>query len=182
MAREKKKKWYSIVAPKLLNSVEVGETYAYDLGFMKDKSFEANLMSLTNDPRKQNVNVRLFVNEVKDDKVYTVFTGYNMSPSYVRRMSKRAKMKFDESFSCVTKDNVKIQIKILMMFRNKLRGKISSVLRQELDKYVCDFVKKNDFNKLSGIILSQGLQRELKNNLSKLYPLSGCVIRSFNKL
>ena len=33
MAKEKKKKWYSIIAPKLLNSIEVGETYAYDLGF-----------------------------------------------------------------------------------------------------------------------------------------------------
>ena len=40
MAKEKKKKWFSIIAPKLLNSVEIGETYAYDLNFIKNKSFE----------------------------------------------------------------------------------------------------------------------------------------------
>lgn len=182
MAKEKKRKWCAVIAPKLLNSAEVGETYVHDLNFMKDKSFEVNLMSLTNDPRRQNVKVMLRVNDIKDNKAYTDFRGYNISHSYVRRMSKRAKMKFDESFSCVTKDNVQINIKVLMMFKNKLRGKVSSVLRKELNRYVCDFVKNSDFDRLTGIILNQGLQKELKATLSKIYPLSACIIRGFNRL
>jgi len=181
MAKEKKKKWYSIIAPKLLNSIEVGETYAYDLGFINGKSFEVNLMGLTGDPKKQNVFVKLLVNEVKDDKVYTGFVGYSISPSYIRRVSKRAKIKFDESFVCISKDNVNVRIKVLVLFKNRLKSSVASLMRKEIRDYVSEVVKNNEFEKVVNLGLNQGLQKDIKSKINKVYPALSCMVREVSK-
>jgi|SRR3989344_2284178 len=180
MAKEKKKKWFSIIAPKLLNSVEIGETYAYDLDFIKNKSFEINLMSLSGDPKKQNTFVKLVVTEV-NDKIYTGFLGYNISPSYIRRVSKRAKIKFDESFVCVSKDNVNTRIKVLVLFKNRLKSSVASLIRKEIRDYVSDVVKTNEFEKIVNLALNQGLQKDIKSKINKIYPSISCMVREVSK-
>lgn len=181
MVKEKKKKWFSIIAPKLLNSAEIGETYAYDLDFIKNKSFEINLMGLTGDPKKQNTFVKLVVSEVKDDKIYTNFIGYNISPSYIRRVSKRAKIKFDESFVCVSKDNFNVRIKVIVLFKNRLKSSVASLIRKEIRDYVSEVVKNNEFEKVVNLALNQGLQKDIKSKINKIYPPISCMVREVSK-
>ena len=54
----KKKNWYQIVAPKIFNGAMLGETIVYDQNAMVGKTVTQNLMNLTNDSKRQNVNIK----------------------------------------------------------------------------------------------------------------------------
>ena len=49
----KKKKWYNLVAPKMFNSQQLGQTLASDDSQLKDRTTTLNLMTLTRDIKKQ---------------------------------------------------------------------------------------------------------------------------------
>src|SRR3989344_4660912 len=110
MAKEKKKKWFSIIAPKLLYSVEIGE-----------------------------------------------------------------------SFVCVSKDNVNTRIKVLVLFKNRLKSSVASLIRKEIRDYVSDVVKTNEFEKIVNLALNQGLQKDIKSKINKIYPSISCMVREVSK-
>ena len=179
--KRKKKIWVSILAPKQFNNIEIGETLCEEPKQLLGRNIDVNLMVLTNDPKKQNVFVKLLVNEVKDDKVYTGFVGYSISPSYIRRVSKRAKIKFDESFVCISKDNVNVRIKVLVLFKNRLKSSVASLMRKEIRDYVSEVVKNNEFEKIVNLGLNQGLQKDIKSKINKVYPALSCMVREVSR-
>ena len=80
MAKAKviKKEWYPILAPKIFQNAVLGETHVYEPGQMVGKSVTKNLMSLTNDVKRQNINIDFEVVNVQNNKAFTDITGYYM--------------------------------------------------------------------------------------------------------
>ncbi len=81
-----KKKWYSIIAPKLFREQKVGETLVGEPDKAIGKTVPVNLLDLTGDMRKQNIIVKLVVNSVSGDKAHTEVIGFQMMPSFIKRM------------------------------------------------------------------------------------------------
>jgi len=85
----KKKKWFSILAPKMFGGAIIGETIVYDVGLMKGKTITQNpsmLMNLPSDAARVNANVKFEVTGVQDDKATTSVIAYNMMPSTIKRL------------------------------------------------------------------------------------------------
>ena len=57
----KKKQWYQIVAPNQFDNVTLGETLVAEPKAMLGKTLTHNLMNLTNDTKKQNINIHFKV-------------------------------------------------------------------------------------------------------------------------
>jgi len=96
-------------------------------------------------------------------------------------LGKRAKIKFDESFVCVSKDNVNTRIKVLVLFKNRLKSSVASLIRKEIRDYVSDVVKTNEFEKIVNLALNQGLQKDIKSKINKIYPSISCMVREVSK-
>src|SRR3989338_9841714 len=98
IAKLKKKQWYPILAPKQFDNVVIGETLVAEPSAMIGKTLSHSLMNLTNDVRRQNVNIHFKIVEVEGDKAKTNITGYEIVPSSVKRFVRRNSEKMGTSF------------------------------------------------------------------------------------
>ena len=180
LLKKKKKKWYNILAGKEFNNALVGESYVDDINFLKGRILKVNLMSVSNDSKKQNMNVSFIVDGIKGDHASASLIGYEIVPSYIRRITKKAKTKIEDSFKGITSDKVKLVIKPMVLARNKINNSVASCVRKTTKEFIADFLSKNDYNSFAkAVIISGSLQKELRDKLNKVTPVIGCMIRVF---
>lgn len=180
--KKKKKKWYMILASNDFNNVEIGETLTFEAKNMIGKNVEANLSNLINDAKKQNVKIVFKIVNVDGDKLNTKFISYNLLPSYIRRVVRRDKLKIEDSFICLTKDNIKIRLKTLMITKDRTKHTILTKIRRETREVITEEIKKQNFLDVLKDIAMNKFQRSLKDHLKKIYPLGICDIKSFEVL
>jgi small subunit ribosomal protein S3Ae len=179
--KKKKKKAYLLYA-KEFDNVEIGETLASEDNLIIGRTIEVNLAQLTNDPKTQNIKIKFKIKEVKENKGYAELNSYFMLPTYIRRVVKTAREKLDDSFKLMTKDNINIVVKPLLLTKALTQSSILSHLRKKTREFFNDYCKKNDYKKFLDDLIMHNLQRELKEVLKKVYPLSVAEIRLMEKL
>ncbi|MBD3314011.1 hypothetical protein GF345_06215 [Candidatus Woesearchaeota archaeon] len=179
----KKKRWHKIIAPKMFNEQLLGETPALEPGMAKDRTVTVNLMHLTRDMKKQNINMTFEVSRVMGDTAYTSVKKFELIPSSIKRFVRRGRQRVDDSFLCLTADNKKVRVKPLIITRNNVTGSVSTALRKKAKEYLVVRIKKNPSDKLLQDTVNHRIQKDLKDILSKTYPLRTCEIRilSFEK-
>ena len=64
LVKVKKKRWCQIIGPKIFRDTILGETAVIDPNMLINRALTVNLMTLTNDIKKQNINVSFLINKV----------------------------------------------------------------------------------------------------------------------
>ena len=100
----KKKKWFEIIAPPMFQSKIIGESFAEFPKELMGRTITANMMTLQGNIKKQNIEVTLQVEEVKNDTAITVIKDFHLQKSSLRKQIRKKMSKMDESFACKTKD------------------------------------------------------------------------------
>jgi small subunit ribosomal protein S3Ae len=173
----KKKQWYNLMAPKQFGDVVIGETLVYEPHAMLGKTLSHNLMNLTNDIKKQNINVHFRVTNVEGDKAMTSIIGYQIIPSSVKRFVRRNSEKMDLSFACETADNVLIRVKPLVITKADVKGSIAAKVRNNIVLFLIRTLKTMKYDEIMDSIISHKLQSDMRAGLNKIYPLKVCEIR-----
>lgn len=174
MVAIKKKKWFTVLASKEFDEIEVGSLMAYDSKTLIGKNLKVNLASLTGDMKKHNAKITFKIKNVSDSRFSTEMTKYELINSYIRRLVKKGKNKIRDSFVCETKDNVKIRIKPFLVTRNKTKRSVQSALIKKTKEYLMEEVKKQNFSDVVLSFTTLRLQHSLRKVLNKVYPLSTC--------
>lgn len=177
--KEKRKRWYPILAPKLFNEELLGESLIYDANSLLDRIVNTNLMNITNEVKHQNMNVRFRINKVEDNKAFTELISYEMLPSSIKRLLRRDVDRIDESFICETKDNALVKVKPILITKVSTKGSKLKMLRKLLISTIANEIKRESLNEFIHSVLSRKLQNTVKANLQKIYPLRVCEIRYF---
>ena len=180
MAKAKigKKEWYQILAPKIFQNVVLGETHVYEPAQMVGKCLTKNLMSLTNDSKRQNININFKVVNVQNGKGLTDIVGYYMVQSSIKRLVRKNIEKISMSFSCKTADNKDLQVKPLLITRSSTTGSVATKIRKNAQDFLVKHIREISYDNLINDLVSHKLQTFLKKDLSKIYPLRICEIRS----
>ena len=173
----KKKKWHRILAPKIFNEQVIGETPSIEPDSIIGRTVNSNLMHLTRDMKKQNMNVVFEISRVMGDTAYTGVRRFELNPSSIKRFIRRGKERIDCSFVCTTADKKKARIKPLLVTINNVRGSVSTELRDKTRKYLIERIKNTKSDILVQEIMHNKLQKELRDSLKKIYPLKICDIR-----
>ena len=173
-----KKEWRPILAPKIFQSAVLGETHVYDPEQMIGKGVTANLMSLTSDVKRQNVNIHFEVFDVQDGKAITNVVGYYMVQSSIKRLIRRNIEKISMSFPCKTSDNKTIQLKPLLITRSSTTGSVATRMRRNAQDLLVKHISSISYDNLINDLVTHKLQNSLKKTLSKIYPLRMCEIGS----
>jgi ribosomal protein S3AE len=173
-----KKEWYPIIGPKIFQNAVLGETYVYDANKILGKELRTNLMTLTNDSKRQNINIDFKVIQVENGKAFTSIIGYNMAPSSMRRLVRRNIEKIMMSFICKTSDNVLMKIKPLVITRASTSGSVATKIRKKVESFITNYISKISYDNFINDIVNHSLQSTLKKELSKIYPARVCEIRS----
>ncbi|MBS3097506.1 hypothetical protein J4209_01780 [Candidatus Woesearchaeota archaeon] len=177
LVKVKKKRWCQIIGPKIFRDTILGETAVIDPNMLINRALTVNLMTLTNDIKKQNINVSFLINKVEGDNAFADITGYEISSSYIKRMVRKGRGKIDMSFVCSDMGNKKIRIKMLVISKAILKSSVLSLMRRTIIEYLSDFIKKTNFDNLIMEAISTKLQHSLKDSLKKIYPLRVVEIR-----
>lgn len=173
----KKKTWFALIAPKVFNEQQIGETVASEPKSLVGRTFLQNLMSLTNDIKKQNVNVKFEVVKVESSRAMTRIIGYEMMPSSIKRMIRRSNIKIDMSFAAKTADNKSVRIKPLLLTRTDTKRSIGTKIRRMAQDYIVKYVQKASFEDIMNDLVMHKMQSSLRDSLKKIYPLRTCEIK-----
>ncbi len=172
-----RKEWYPIIAPKLFQNAVLGETYVYEPQEMIGKGVVSNLMGLTNDIKRQNINILFRINSVDNGKALTDIIGYNMINSSIKRLVRRNVEKIDMSFSCKTSDSKTLQVKPLLIARAATKGSIAAKIRRIAKDSLIRYISSVTYDTFVNDLVSHKVQTSLRSELNKVYPLRICEIR-----
>ena len=173
-----KKEWYPIIAPKVFQNAVLGETTVYEPQQMMGKGLTINLMTLTNDAKRQNININFEVVDVQNGKGLANVVGYSMVQSSIRRMMRRNIERIDMSFSCKTSDNKDLRVKPLLITRSATIGSVVAKIRRTAQDFIVKYIGSASYDSLINDLVTQKLQASLRKEINRIYPLRVCEIRS----
>ena len=175
--KQKKKKWCPIMAPELFGNRMIGESLLDDASQLMNKSITANMMQLTGDMKKQNMNIMFKVIDVKEGKGLTQAMRFELSPSSIRRLAKREKDKLTDSFVVKTEDGKLVRIKPIMITNNLTKGSVSAALIRTCRVICKEFVNKMKFEQLISDLIMYKFQKDVRDALHRTYPLRSFDVR-----
>ncbi|MBS3172384.1 hypothetical protein J4438_02285 [Candidatus Woesearchaeota archaeon] len=178
--KRKKKKWVSIHSPKSFGSAELGESYVNTPQELIGRNIRVNLASIMK-VKNSNVRIKFVAKEVKEDHVITEAESYEILSNQVNRIVKKGKTKIDDSRVLTTKDEIKCTIKTIIITRNRIKGGLSAILKNEAIKFIESEVKSKTFEKLFEEVIMYNFQKALKDHLKKISPIQIIEIKYFGK-
>ncbi|MBW2982043.1 hypothetical protein KY343_04135 [Candidatus Woesearchaeota archaeon] len=178
--RTEKKTWYPIVAPKIFHNQVVGEILLTSPNNAVGRIIPVNLASLVKDPRRQHITIKLVINNAAGEKLHTEMIGYEINPSFVKRMVRKGGDKIDYSFTAETADDKKLKLKVVFLTRRKIKLSVATALRKNSEEILKKDIGKTRFVELMQTIVIHKIQGSLKKQLSKIYPLKTFEIRNIH--
>ena len=171
------KQWYTIIAPKFFDEMEIGKTISGTPEGLVGKVVNVNAIELTNDINKYYLKLKFKINSVNGDKAFTQFFGSECLQDYVSRMVLHRVRRIDSVQDLKTTDNVKIRVKGLTIVSKKMKSSIAVKIRE----FVSDAVKKEVENSTIEEFLQSMLSNEIKNKIlregRRIYPIRNFEIR-----
>jgi small subunit ribosomal protein S3Ae len=135
-------------------------------------------MTITNDPKDQNIQIKFNINELKGaDSVGTELLSATLLPAYIRRLVRKEKSRIDNCFTVKTQDNKNVVIKTFFITINIVTNSILTSLRKKSQEFIRNEVAKMNFDNLVIEVLSHKLQDRARKELNKVYPLKQCEVR-----
>ena len=179
LKRQKKKKWFPLVAPESFQSKVIGEVLLEDASVLMNRTVKVNMMQLMNDMKKQNVNVMFKVYDIKDGKAFTKAVKFEVSAFSLKRLAKREKDKLSDSFVVKTLDDKLVRIKTVMITNAMTNGAVQAMLVQSCRAICKEIINKVNFEQLIIDLVIYKFQKEVRESLHKVYPLRNFDIKVF---
>ncbi|MGV8141099.1 MAG: hypothetical protein ACP5NW_01505 [Candidatus Woesearchaeota archaeon] len=177
LKKQKKKKWFPIVAPDAFQGKIIGEILLDDSSQLMNRPIKVNMMQLMGDMKKQNVNILFKVTDVKEGKGYAQAVKYEVSPFSLKRLAKREKDKLSDSFVIKTSDGKLVRIKSVMVTNAMTNGAVLAALIKTCRAVCKELVNKIKFEQLILDLVQYKFQKEVKESLHKVYPLRNFDIK-----
>jgi small subunit ribosomal protein S3Ae len=173
----RRKRFFPILAPKAFQERELGQTMAYEPAELNRRCISCNLMMLTGNIKRQNINVTFRVNKVQGDTAFTIFERYEVVPAAIKRKVRRQKDRVDASFQSVTKDNKLLRIKPMLVTSTQVSRAVKSAVRKALVAFMLTSIRAVDYDTLVIDIINEKFQRDIWGALNRITPIKSVDIR-----
>ena len=174
----KKKRWYTVLSPSVFNNAPIGETPCTDAEELQGRNMTINLMVLTGNTKKQSYNVTFEVTGVSGDRVSTKLRRYEIMPAALKRMVRKGKTRIDDSFATKTMDNICVRIKPILLTANVVNKAVETDIRKYVKEFILQQTPKLTYDQLVGDIVSGKLQKSVREQVNKIYPVVTCEVRA----
>jgi small subunit ribosomal protein S3Ae len=175
--KKKKKVWLSIQAPEFMGHAVLGESNVYEKEELVGKTLCLNLATITNDMKKQNINVTFKVVGIHEGKGQTQLVDYVLVSSYIKRLIRRKREKIEDSFLARTKDGKVVRVKPIAITNSDTYNSIITKIRLGMKAMIKNSLKEKTFEEFVSDLTNLKLQKEMKEKLNKIYPLKYVDIR-----
>lgn len=176
--KRRKKKWFKVVAPKILNHAELGESHVYTEDDLIGKSLKVNQSTITNNMRNQNVELHFKIISTADQIGQTDLTGITLTGGYLKRLVRKGRDKIEDSFLVKTQNQKDVRVKPVVLTNTRANNRVKQTLRRMAKEFITEYAKKMPHDKFFNSVIKNRLQKEMKEHLSDIYPLKYVDIRS----
>jgi len=166
----KGKEWYQIVAPKFFGDFVIGETMAMEPKQLKGRIIETSLTDITGDPNKYYLKFYFRVEDVKDKKAITKFSGHDCTRDYLARIVRRRATRIDTNDVVNLKDN-KMRIKSVAISNRRVSKNVEIKVRKNVREIIIKNVSEMKTEEFIREIIDGKLQQKIRKAISKIYPL-----------
>lgn len=167
----KKKKWFTICSPKVFGKNPFAETIAKEKKELKGRIIDTQLSNITRDMSKQNIKLKLKIDNVENEKAQTKIIQYELSRPYIQRMVRKRINKIEVVDDIKLKNNKKYRVKTTGITLKKCSVAQKKALRKSMSEEVKKSLKSFDIGSLVIALSTNKIQRNIKNKVSKIYPL-----------
>ncbi len=166
------KKWYTILAPKMFNEIEIGEMPANSDKSALGRNIKVALSNLTNNPSNSSTNVILKVTDVNGNVAHTQIVEISQLYAYIRSLVRRYRSVASAVQPVKTKDDVEMVAKVIIITRGRTAHTKLIGLRKELEGYLKSYFSENEHNAAIMAIVEGRLQSELATKLNHIAPIN----------
>ena len=165
------KKWFTVHAPPMFNSVEVGEVPADEAEKLINRTLEITLFDLTRDLSHIHVKLRFQIDRVEGEHAYTRFKMLELTRDYIKSLVRRGSSKITTIHDVTTRDGAKLRITVLAVtaFRCKTSQKRS--IRAITRKVLEECAVSSDFSKIIVDSVFGKISNDIFLMAKKIYPL-----------
>ncbi|MEM4633762.1 MAG: 30S ribosomal protein S3ae [Candidatus Anstonellaceae archaeon] len=175
----KTKSWYTIIAPEIFESKEIGQLVSSDESNLINRKVKIGLGELIGSFSQSSAYTSLFfrVKEVKGKSAYTAFIGHELVPGYVRTLARRRRSVINQVDDVVTKDGVPMRIKTICISGVKVSESVRTDTRKGISEVVKTLAKQTDFSALVQEIVFGKFSAKIFNAIKKIGPLKRVEVR-----
>jgi small subunit ribosomal protein S3Ae len=178
--KKKKKKWYSILAPVSFGKKEIGEAYVSAPSNLIGKKVRINLYSLAR-TRNSNIRITFEVKGIEEEKGMTELISYELLFGYIKRIVKKNRSKINISEKIKSKDGL-LLTKYIIITKNKVQRGILTTINKKAKELFAEYFKDKPSDKIFDNVINYAVQKEMRDKLKKIYPLSNVEIRFLKKI
>jgi len=180
LLKKKKKTWHKIRATSLFNDMVLGESPVVDVASLIGRPLKINLMFLTNDIKKQQININFRISQIKGDYAVAEVVGFEILPAAIKRMIRRNRDRIGNSIICYSKDGKKLRMKFILITRNSTKRSINTALNNKCVEFLQAYTQKLNFDQVMHNLINKRIQLGIKDALKKTYPLKFADISMMN--
>jgi len=173
----KAKEWYKVLAPRMFNEVEIGETPSEEVANLIGRTAEVTVHDLTGDFSKMHIKFRFKITGTDGHSAKTVFIGHDLTSDYVRRLTRRKKTKTDHVVDVATKDGFTIRIKPMSIADKRIQTAQEEAIRQIMGETLMRMGTEMSLSEIVKAIVSGDMAKELARSCRCVIPIKRIEIR-----
>ena len=175
----KLKSWYTLVAPEMFESKELGQVVSSDEPNLKNRVIRIGLGDMLGSFSQGTAYTVLFfrVSGVTGKTAHTKFIGHELVPGYIRTLARRRRSIMSQVDDVVTKDGVSVRIKSMCISGIKVSEAVRADVRKAISETVKAIAKQTDFPLLAQEMVFGKLSSKIFGAVKKIGPLKRVEIR-----
>jgi len=174
----KTKKWFTLIAPKIFNYTELGETPAQKETQVLNRTIEVSLANLTGNRQLRHIKVKFKANKVEGLKAYTDLVGFEVMKNYVARIIRRRKSKIETIIFGETTDKRKIKIKAITVTARKASVPKEKEIRKKMQAVIEKTLNESNYYELMNKIIKEELSNKIVKEIKDIFPIQRTEIIS----
>ena len=171
-------KWYKILAPKIFNEEEVGQTTADEAKKLIGRTVEMPLPVIFKEyGRNNNILIKLRVDNIKENKALTSIISYSLIKAHLVRLVRRGVSRIDVIDNLNTKDGRGIRVKIIIVTNHRATRKQRYSIRKRASELIKKQIPEYNWEAFILALITSKFQGDLKKKLKKIYPIRYVEVR-----
>ncbi len=141
----KSKQWFTVLAPSAFDTKEIAELAATEEENLKNRILSLSLADVTGQPSQSAIftSLKFRIGDVKGKSAYTKLIGHEISPSYIRTLSRRNRSIINVVYDVKTKDDQSVRVKLLAITGSEVsqntKKNIYHAIMEELKKVGAEY-------------------------------------------
>jgi len=149
----KKKKWFTLIAPKAFEKKPLGETPAEKSKTLIGRTVKKTVDEFTGQRKQRHITASFRIKEIRELNALTEIIGFEINHSYLRRMIRRRVSKIETVVTGTTKDSKTLRVKAVAVSARRIEKTKEKAIRKIMtDTLLVEIARKTQEQLLQEMI------------------------------